>query len=141
MSNPLSIWEKIESSLFLVTETTLERKMTEIVNIGETIEDGLKTGKIVCVAALPRSSGLLNRREKTFWLSLLRGERPLEDHHSTKVTLDLHKTFIKLVIRKLVIQMLPPRTKFPTSKLQKSTSCLQKSSSTLQNSITSLPKC
>ena len=40
-------------------------KFAEIVKIGETIEDGLKSGKIVRVAASPRSSGLLkNKREE-----------------------------------------------------------------------------
>ena len=34
-------------------------KFVEIVKISESIEDGLKSGKIVCVAASPGSSGLL----------------------------------------------------------------------------------
>ena len=52
-------------------------KFSDIVKVGETIEDGLKTGKIACVAALPRSSRLLEKkREKKLFLSLMKGGRP-----------------------------------------------------------------
>ncbi|KAK4724275.1 hypothetical protein R3W88_027054 [Solanum pinnatisectum] len=39
-------------------------KFAEIVKVGETIEDGLKIGKIVRVAALPGSSGLLKKKRE-----------------------------------------------------------------------------
>ncbi|KAK4733373.1 hypothetical protein R3W88_007634 [Solanum pinnatisectum] len=39
-------------------------KFAEIVKVGETIEDGLRTGKIACVVALPGSSGLLKKKRE-----------------------------------------------------------------------------
>ncbi|KAK4726780.1 hypothetical protein R3W88_031697 [Solanum pinnatisectum] len=39
-------------------------KFAEIVKVGETIEDGLKTGKIARVAASPGSSGLLKKKRE-----------------------------------------------------------------------------
>ncbi|KAK4730873.1 hypothetical protein R3W88_023861 [Solanum pinnatisectum] len=39
-------------------------KFAEIVKVGETIEDGLRTGKIAHVAALPGSSGLLKKKRE-----------------------------------------------------------------------------
>ncbi|KAK4724983.1 hypothetical protein R3W88_027762 [Solanum pinnatisectum] len=39
-------------------------KFAEIVKVGETIEDGLRTGKIARVAASPGSSGLLKKRRE-----------------------------------------------------------------------------
>ena len=39
-------------------------KFAEIVKIGETIDDGLKSGKIVRVAAWPGSSGLLKKKRE-----------------------------------------------------------------------------
>ncbi|KAK4721751.1 hypothetical protein R3W88_011984 [Solanum pinnatisectum] len=39
-------------------------KFAEIVKVGETIEDGLRTGKIAHVAASPRSSGLLKKKRE-----------------------------------------------------------------------------
>lgn len=37
-------------------------KFVEIVKVGETINDGLRTGKIACVAASPGSSDLLKKK-------------------------------------------------------------------------------
>jgi len=47
----------------------------EIFKIGETIEDGLKSGKIARVAATPRSSGLLiKKREEVAAISNGKGK-------------------------------------------------------------------
>ena len=37
-------------------------KFAKVVKVGETIEDGLKIGKIARVVASPKSSGLLNKK-------------------------------------------------------------------------------
>ena len=41
----------------------VEEKFAEIVKVGETMKDGLKTGKIAHVAASPGSSGLLKKEK------------------------------------------------------------------------------
>ena len=52
-------------------------KFAEIVKIGETIEDGLKSGKIARVAAPPGSSGLLRKkREEVAAISYGEGKTP-----------------------------------------------------------------
>lgn len=52
-------------------------KFADIVKAGETFKDGLKTGKIACVAASPGSSGLLKKKRKDvkqfFYLSYFAG--------------------------------------------------------------------
>ena len=47
-------------------------KFAEIVKVGEIIEDGLKTGKIVSVASLNGSSGLLKKKKRRCVLHFLR---------------------------------------------------------------------
>ncbi|KAK4728054.1 hypothetical protein R3W88_021042 [Solanum pinnatisectum] len=45
-------------------------KFGELVKVGETIEDGLRTGKIARIAGLPGSSGLLKKkREDVYFIS------------------------------------------------------------------------
>lgn len=44
-------------------------KFVELSKVGDTIEDGLKIGKIARVAALPRSLGLLKKGEDVFVVS------------------------------------------------------------------------
>ena len=60
---PMSEKEIIE--VFMRVKTLLVRaKFSEIVKIGETIEDRLKAGKIACVAASSGSSGLLKKKKE-----------------------------------------------------------------------------
>ena len=42
----------------------ISAKFTEIVKVGETIEDGLKSGKIARVSASPGSSGLVRKKRE-----------------------------------------------------------------------------
>ena len=51
-------------------------KFAEIVKVGETIEDDLKSGKIARVSASPGSSGLVRRkREEVATIYLIRGKK------------------------------------------------------------------
>ncbi|XP_069150323.1 uncharacterized protein [Solanum lycopersicum] len=51
-------------------------KFAKIVKVGETIEDGLKSGKIARVSASPGSSGLVRRkREEVATIYLIRGKK------------------------------------------------------------------
>ena len=82
----------------------VEAKFVEIVKIGETIEDGLKSGKIDRVAASPGSSGLLRKKKEKKFLLFHWGEgRPPEAHHIPKVVPGLPQIPTNLVIRKIVI--------------------------------------
>ena len=74
-------------------------KFAEIVKIGKTIKDGLKSGKIDCVAASLGSSRLLEKKEKMWLLFHTRARKTLEYLHTPipKVVLDLLRTLIKLV--------------------------------------------
>ena len=49
-------------------------KLAEIVKVGETIKDGLKTEKIIRAAASPGSSGLLKKKKRRCFYCLLQGE-------------------------------------------------------------------
>ena len=102
-------------------------KIGEIVKVCDTIDCGLKTRKIARVDALLGSSG---RR----LCCLLQGEEdPPEDHHPSKVVLDISRILTGHAIRKLVIQilllpptkMLHPHTKMPPSKLPNSSPIYQ----------------
>ncbi|TMW98028.1 hypothetical protein EJD97_004605 [Solanum chilense] len=52
-------------------------KFVEIVKVGETIEDGLKTGKISRVAASPWSSGLLKKKREDVSVVSYEGKKTL----------------------------------------------------------------
>lgn len=71
-------------------------KFAEIIKVGETIEDGLKTGKISHVAAHTESSILLKRREMMCLLfpAHQMEKDTLENPQLTKVILELNKIHI-----------------------------------------------
>ena len=52
-------------------------KFAEIVKVGETIEDGLKIGKIARVAALPGSLGLLKKKRENVSTVCYEGRKTL----------------------------------------------------------------
>ena len=60
-------------------------KFAEIVKTGETIEDGLKTGKITRFAASPGSSSLLMKKREDVSNVFSEGRKTHKRPHSTKI--------------------------------------------------------
>lgn len=72
-------------------------KFADIVKIGETIEYGLKTGQIACVAASPGSSGSLKKKREHIAAVSYEGNKTLEDPPPPKVFLDRLKHILGLL--------------------------------------------
>ena len=91
----------------------------EIVKVGETIEDGLKSGKIARVSASPGSSGLVRKKREEVNVTHMGEERPPETHHIPKAAPTLHQSLIKPTVQTQII----PATTMPDPLIQKSILC------------------
>lgn len=124
-------------------------KFSEIVMFGETIEDGLKPGKIAYIAASPKSSVLLKKKRDNVSYVSYEGRKTPEDHHPTKVILTfsvflpglLYASWLSKYSSSHLSNCYFHIPKFPTSRLSKFISHFLNFSSTVQNLIPYSPKC
>ena len=125
-------------------------KFAEIVKVGETIEDGLKSGKIARVSASPGSSGLVRKKREEVNAISHMDERPAETYHVPKAAPPLLQSLIKPTVHNQIIPattMLPPLSRCPYFVVSESTPASPKFSlhiSKLPPSLSSpspLPEC
>ena len=94
-------------------------KFAEIVKVGETIEDGLKSGKIARVSASPGSSGLVRKKREEVNAISHGGRKAPRNLPVPKAALTLHQSLIKPTVQTQII----PATTMPAPLIQKPILC------------------
>ncbi|KAK4738129.1 hypothetical protein R3W88_001826 [Solanum pinnatisectum] len=82
-------------------------KFAEIVKVGETIEAGLRTGKIACVAESLRFSSLLKKKREDVSSISFEGKKTQENPYHTKVVIDLYRVHTRFIHLFPIIKVLP----------------------------------